>query len=56
MLVDGESSVNAMSERLLKKLVMRLSRPSIIIDMTDKQKVRSLGVVSVMDVQNLLSF
>ncbi|KAG6552933.1 hypothetical protein Mapa_005466 [Marchantia paleacea] len=62
VLVDGGSAVNAMSERLLKKLGMKLSRPSnIIVGMANKQKVRPIGVVdkvvvSVMGVQTLLSF
>lgn len=59
ILVDDKFAINAMSDRLLLKLGMRFFRHSnIIVDMANKLKVRSLGVVdkvamSVREVQTL---
>lgn len=62
MLIDDGFAVDAMSERFLMKLGMRLSRTSsIIVGMTNKLKIRPFDVVhkvvmSVREVQALLSF
>lgn len=62
VLINCGYAFNAMYERLLLNLVMQLFKPSsIIFDMTNKRKVRPLGVtdkvvVSVTRVQTLLSF
>ncbi|KAL3693229.1 hypothetical protein R1sor_006880 [Riccia sorocarpa] len=62
ILVNGGSAINAMSEKLMKKLGLQLTRPSsITVRMTNRQRVKPLGViektyVSVMGIQVNMDF